>query len=142
MIADSWLVPLLMVAVCVGAYIWAAGYDGHGPLAALGMTKTELQPQAVRLSGTGGDPLVILIAVPWTKDGYCTGQFTVHATETATEVHVGNVTSREYHRGECAGVGTDNNMAWVDVRLDSPLGSRVVIRDSDGARLPLQVGPP
>jgi hypothetical protein len=43
--------------------------------------------------GEGGDPLVVMIGVTWTKNGYCSGQFKVQATETATEVRVGTVLS-------------------------------------------------
>jgi hypothetical protein len=100
------------------------------------VTETQLEPQAVRLLGEAGDPLVILIGVTWTREGWCSGQFTVTATETPTEVHVGNVISREREGGFCAGLGTADNMAWATVSLTSPLGDRPVIRDSDGARLP------
>ena len=88
--------------------------------------------------GEGGDPLVIMIGVKWTKDGWCSGQFTVQATETPTEVHVGHVTSREHSKGMCAGLGTADNTAWAYVQLAAPLGDRVVIRDSDGAPLPVR----
>ncbi len=98
---------------------------------------TQLEPQSVGLSGEGGDPLVIYIVVTWTKEGWCSGQFTVQATESLTEVRVGKVTSREYPGGSCAGVGTVDNMAGASLRLASPLGDRVVVRDSDGARLPI-----
>jgi hypothetical protein len=76
--------------------------------------------------------------VRWTKEGWCIGQFTVQATETPTEVRVGTVTSREYPDGSCAGVGTADNMAGAELRLASPLGDRIVIRESDGARLPIR----
>jgi hypothetical protein len=101
------------------------------------VTVTELQPQRVRLLGEHGDPLVILIAVHWTKPGYCSGQFTVKATETATQVRVDNVISREHSQGFCAGLGTAEETAWADVRLAAPLGDRPVVRISDGARLPV-----
>ena len=93
----------------------------------------------MRLLGESGDPLVILIGVRWTKDGWCSGQFTVRATETPTEIRVSNVTSHEYHYGICAGLGTADNMAWAEVRLTTPLGNRAVVRDSDGTRLPVSV---
>src|SRR5262245_20021238 len=123
-------VLLLLRLVAVGALL-------AGMTACVRVTETQLEPQAVLLLGEHGDPLVIMIGVTWTKDGWCSGQFTVTATETATEVHVGTVTSREYKGGACAGLGTLNNMAWADVHLASPLGDRVVIRDSDGAHLPI-----
>ncbi len=109
-----------------------------GPFAADRMTETQLEPQAARVLGEAGDPLVIMIGVTWTKEGWCSGQFTVQATETPTEIHVGNVTSREDRHGDCAGIGAADNMAWAELRLASPLGDRVVVRDSDGARLPIR----
>lgn len=106
------------------------------------MTVTELQPQRVRLLGEHGDPLVILIGVHWTKAGYCSGQFSVKATETATQVRVENVISREDSKGICAGIGTADETAWADVILAAPLGDRPVVRTSDGARLPVDIRGP
>ena len=85
-----------------------------------------------------GDPLVLAVAVQWTKEGYCAGQFEVEATETATEVRVGTVTSREREGMLCAGLGTVDNLAWVDIHLAAPLGTRSAVRASDGATLPLR----
>jgi hypothetical protein len=99
------------------------------------VTVTELEPQSVGLPPKGADPHYIRVMVRWTKDGWCSGQFTVQATETSTEVRVGNVISREPD-GDCPGLGADNNTAWVDLELAAPLGDRIIIRDSDGARLP------
>jgi hypothetical protein len=82
-----------------------------------------------------------MVGVLWSKDGYCSGQFTVDGTETATEIRVGTVVSREHSGGTCSGLGTMDNMAWAELRLASPLGDRVVVRDSDGARLPLRLPP-
>ena len=134
-----WLVMAVVVLIFAVLGCVAAGYRGRGPLSTLGVTESELLPQAVRLLGEGGDPLVILIGVHWTKDGWCLGQFTVQATETPAEIRVSNVTSREFHYGMCDGVGTADNMAWAEVRLSTPLGNRAVVRDSGGARLPVSV---
>jgi hypothetical protein len=136
---SGWLLLAISVLICALLGFVAAGYGGRGPLSTLGVTVTELQPQAVRLLGEGGDPLVILIGVHWTKDGWCSGQFTVQATEYPTEIRVSNVTSREYHFGDCADLGTAEGMAWADVHLSAPLGERAVVRDSDGTRLPVSV---
>ena len=108
-----------------------------GPFARGRVTETYLQPQAIRLLGEGGDPLVVMVGVLWAKDGYCSGQFTARATETATEIRVGTVKSREHSSGDCAGVGTWEDMAFAELRLASPVGDRVVVRDSDGASLPI-----
>ena len=135
------VVATILVVTCGVLGLVAAGCRGQGPLSALGLTVSEHPPVAVRELGEGGDPLVIMIGVRWTEDGYCSGQFRVTATETPTEVRVSNVTSRAYRYGSCAGVGTADNTAWADLRLASPLGDRAVVRDSDGAHLPV-ITPP
>jgi hypothetical protein len=141
-VVRRWLVVLIAAPACVGFAAVAAGFLSVGPLAALGVTETELQPQVVRLLDEGADPLV-MIGVTWMKGGYCSGQFKVQVAETATEVRVGMVLSRE-NRGvptSCAGFGTIDNMAWAPLRLSSPLGERVMVRDSDGSLLPIQRWP-
>ncbi len=106
---------LHLVAACAAlAGVTACDLGGFVPDR---VTVTQLEPQAVGPSGGGGDPLVIWIVVRWTKDGWCSGQFTVQATETPTQVRVGVVTSREHHGGACAGVGTVDNMAGAELRL-------------------------
>ena len=102
--------------------------------------ETVFQPNAMKLLGEGGDPRVILVGVTWTDDGYCPGEFHVSATETASEVKVGMVVRRTvlFGAGPCAGVGTVDNTAWAELRLASPLGSRIVIRESDGVVLPVR----
>ncbi|BCJ74808.1 hypothetical protein CS0771_43520 [Catellatospora sp. IY07-71] len=95
------------------------------------------QPQAVRLPGEHDAPRVITIGVTWPDNGYCSGQLTASAIETATEVRVQDVVSREYVGGACAGLGTMDGMAWDELQLAEPLGERVVVRDSDGVRLPV-----
>jgi hypothetical protein len=131
---------VLAVAVvgCAAVGAVAAGLRGVGPLARLGVTVTRLQPELVSLLAPPGDPLVLLVGVTWTREGYCDGQFNVRVTETASEVTVGTVVSREYPGLMCAGLGTLENLAWADVRLAAPLGDRVVVRDSDGFALPIR----
>jgi hypothetical protein len=133
-----WLVGLVAALTCVGVGLVAAGFLGFGPVARDGVTETQHQPQVVKLLGEGGDPLVVMIGVTWTKDGYCSGQFEVQATETPTEIRVGTVLSREYANGDCAGIGTDDTFAWAELRLTSPLGERAVVRDSDSSLLPIR----
>jgi hypothetical protein len=133
----------LLRLVAVSALVAGVAACDAGPFAVDRVTETRLQPQAAMLLGEGGDPLVVMIGVPWSKDGYCSGQFTVSGTETATEVRVGTVVSIEHSTGGCAGLGTADHTAWAPLRLTSPLGDRVIVRDSDGARLPVRTnGPP
>lgn len=124
-------------ALCV-LTLALAGYNGYGPLAArLGVAVTHLQPQSVALLGEGGDPLTVMVMVTWPQDGFCSGQFTVTATETPTQVRVGSVESREYRGSSinCAGFGTIDGTAAAELQLREPLGERQVIRASDGAVL-------
>ncbi len=87
--------------------------------------------------GQGGDPLVIMIGVAWAADGYCSGQFTVRAAESAAEIRVSAVVEQVMPQGSaCAGLGSVDGTARAPLRLAAPLGDRPVIRDSDGLRLP------
>jgi hypothetical protein len=121
---------VLVLAVAVAVYPSFSQFE-RGPL-----TELSLQPQAVLLP-EGNDPRDVMVGVHWLEAGWCKGQFSVRATETTTEVRVGTVVSRLYANDVCAGMGTSNNMAWADLTLASPLGSRAVVRNSDGARLPV-----
>ena len=108
-----------------------------GPFDVDRVTVTQLEPQSFDRPDAAGDPLVMPVYVTWTKEGWCSGQFTVQATETPTEVRVGTVTSVEHSKGGCAGIGTAaDHTATVVVRLAAPLGDRDVIRDSDGVHMP------
>lgn len=118
----------MSLLVCLGA-----GRLGVGPF---GVVVTEHQPQLVIFDPVA-DPAHLWVLVAWDKDGYCSGQFTVAASETATEVRVGVVTSREHRRGDCAGLGSDGTAA-ASLQLASPLGDRAVVRDADGVRLPVR----
>jgi hypothetical protein len=130
------LIAVAATALVVGT-VAAVVFLGVQQLARSRVTEVSLQPQAVRLLGEGGDPLVVMVGVTWREDGYCSGQFHVKATETTTEVRVGTVVSRLYSNRACAGLGTVNNMAWAELTLASPLGMRVVVRNSDGVVLPV-----
>ncbi len=128
-------VPGVLLLLCFGA-----GRLGLGPLAvAPGPIVTQHEPQKVLLDHSS--PKLLKIGVAWSEDGYCSGQFTLSVTETPTEVRVGTVTSRDYPHGTCAGLGSWQGMAWPSVVLADPLGNRAVVRDSDGARLPLYDSP-
>jgi hypothetical protein len=127
---------VLVLVLLVGLGLAGAGYTGSGPLARwLGYERQTLTPIGVQVPGEAGDPLVIGIAVRWTEQGWCIGQFSVTAVETATEVRVGQVRSELRRNGFCSGLGTILDRAWADLRLRQPLGDRRVVRASDGAVL-------
>jgi hypothetical protein len=136
-VARPWRLVLGAVAVVGIAVLVVLVILNRGPLAFDRVTETRYEPQAVRLLGEGGDPLVIMVGVTWPKEGYCSGQFSVLATETASEVRIGTVVSRERRGlGGCAGLGTVDGLAWAELRLASALDGRVAIRASDGQVLP------
>jgi hypothetical protein len=126
------LVVVVMVALALVVAI-----VGIEQFARSRVSEESLQPQAVRLLGEGGDPLVVMVGATWKQDSYCSGQFHVKATETISEVRVGTVVSRLYGNGTCAGIGSDKKMAWAPLTLALPLGARKVVRDRDGEELPV-----
>lgn len=129
---------IAVLVLLVAAGLAGAGYLGSGPLGGwLGVERRTLDPVAVRQLGEGGDPLGITVLVPWTEEGWCSGQFSVTATETPTEVRLGRVRSEVRRKGWCAGLGTIGDRAFVDLLLRQPLGDRRVVRASDGAELPV-----
>lgn len=99
-----------------------------------GLIETELQPQIARLSA---DPRNISVGATWTEGGWCIGEFQARATETPSEVRVA-IFDREFtHGANCAGVGTVYNTAWADVTLKLPIGTRAIVRSSDGQHVPV-----
>jgi hypothetical protein len=98
------------------------------------VSETVLQPRAV-LQDAFADPRIVEIGVDWTQEGWCLGEFYVQASETPSEVKVNTVTDRLSANANCAGVGSVNNMAWADLQLAAPLGTRPVVR-RDGTALP------
>jgi len=117
----------------------AAIYFGGHQLTRPQFIDTSIPPDSLSPGGFG-DTTDFRVFFTWTEDGYCVGQFHVKATETATQVRVGPVISRRYlYGGICAGVGTVENVASVELKLASALGKREVVRESDGAPLPVFV---
>jgi hypothetical protein len=104
---------------------------------------TRHRPVAIRLLGEGGDPLVIMIGIEWPADGWCSGQLTVTATETSSEVRVSDVVSRTPRGdGGCAALGTYRGMAWVGLAMAAPLGTRTAVRAAGGDALPVMASGP
>ncbi|WP_328476078.1 hypothetical protein OHA21_20980 [Actinoplanes sp. NBC_00393] len=124
----------LAALAVTGLGLVAAAHHGVGPL----VPEQELRPEKAALLGEGGDPLVLMVGVPWSEDGYCDGQFTARAIETATEVRVGAVISRVFPGQFCDGLGTIDDTAWVGVHLAAPVGNRTVVRADDNSTLPVR----
>jgi hypothetical protein len=121
----------IVMAAFAAAVVYGPHYFDH-------VTEDALRPVGVMLLPPGNDPRGVMVAVTWTEQGWCSGQFHAQATETSTEVRLGAVVSRLHSAGVCAGMGTACHMAWADLTLKSPLGTRIVVRASDGAVLPVQ----
>lgn len=130
-----WGVVILLFAGLVGAALYFG--DEIGP------PETRHRPTAYSDLGEGGDPDTIMIGFEWPHDGWCSGQFSITAAETPTEVRVHDIVSRTPRAGsECAGLGSDGSMAWEGLTLSAPLGDRKVVCAEDGHVLPyLRRGP-
>jgi hypothetical protein len=131
------LVGWLCAVVLVGcAFLAAFGLEGRGPVGErLGYDNRVITPTFALMRGDG-DPLAVSIGFPWSEQGYCSGQFTVRAVETADRVVVSQVRSRRANNGLCAGLGTMGAVATVDLILRAPLGDRSVYRAEDGQAAP------
>ncbi len=101
------------------------------------VSEQSIEAQFITPIGPDGSPLHIEVGFPWTEQGYCLGQFQTRVTETPNQINVGAVISRTYRQGICAGVGSNGRWATAPVSLKSPIGKRLVIRDSDGVALPV-----
>jgi hypothetical protein len=98
------------------------------------VSESVLQPLAV-LQNPGVDPRTVEVGVAWTQEGWCLGEFHVQASENPSEVKVDAVIDRLSANANCAGVGAVNNVAWAELHLEAPLGTRPVVR-RDGTTLP------
>jgi len=121
------------LAAAVAVILVAAAAFGIQQKMRIVITEESIQPEF----GSPQDGAGLMVGITWKRSGFCAGQFRVKVTETATEVRVDNVISRTANQGGCADVGTVDNVAWVTVQLAAPVGSRSVVRDSDGAPLPM-----
>lgn len=124
------------VIALAGLVVVAAVYFGGRQLTRPQFIETSIQPEIVSPLANGS-PRDFNVGFTWRESGWCVGEFRVSATESATQVRVGPVIDRVASGGACAGVGTVGNMAWAPLTLGSPLGKRLVVRDSDGAPLPV-----
>jgi hypothetical protein len=120
---SPWLILGVLVPVLVVVLIVAWSTTTHEP--------SQIDPDAVYASNT----MTLDVRFPWRETGLCVGQFTVGVIESARQVRLGDVVNYKSH-GACAGLGGNGKYAWVTVRLAAPLGTRRVIRQSDGSTVP------
>jgi hypothetical protein len=133
----AWIISAVVLVLLM--VMLARGRQDRGPFAEwLGVEKAAVTPSFVSTLGSAGDPLVVNVIFPWSRQGYCSGQFQVHATETPSMVIVSQVQSR-MPRGNvsCSGLGTVEGFVGTPLELTQPLGARSVTREIDG--VPLEV---
>ncbi len=97
----------------------------------------SIQPAFVTPIGSDGSLTNVDVGFPWTEQGYCLGQFRAEAKETFGQIRVGAVMSRTNSNENCAGVGSNGKWATAPLSLRAPIGVRQVVRDSNGAPLPV-----
>ena len=133
-----WLTWVTVAAVVIGALIVLAGFvGGVGPLRILGTTTTPLEAVAYRL--TDADSAIeVGFALP--ADGLCRDDVVdAVAFERGNRVEVDLSVVRS--RGDdCALTSLGGDVRWVTVTLDTPLGSRTVVRTLDREPVPRQGG--
>lgn len=130
-------VAVLVVGGAAVLVLVLLAWWGKGPFAEEPKELT-FTPLEVHTLGEGGDPLVVGVIFPWSHDGYCSGQFTVSASESATGIVVGQVKGFEWSPDTpCPGLGSDGRVASAPLTLQAPLGNRRVTRAVDGAELPV-----
>jgi hypothetical protein len=100
----------------------------------LGYDQQWIEPSGVA-AGPNVDPREPLVSFAWTEGEFCTGQFSITVTETNTEVRLGPVHSKRLRNALCPGMSAQGTIAHVTAHLRTPIGSRRVVRASDGVPL-------
>lgn len=95
----------------------------------------SIAPMFVTPAGANGDLTNVDVGFRWHEQGYCVGQFHVKATETFSQIRIGEVVSRR--GGNCAGIGSNGRWATAPLALRAPVGDREVIRERSGSPLPV-----
>lgn len=126
-----WAIGLVVAAL---AFVTVAGFvAGAGPLRALGLQTTELQPVSFRPTT---NPQVIQVSVGVPSAGICPGDdLAARAIEDGSIVLIeAEMTQRR--DAACGQAGVGSEAKWLDVSLDAPLAERSVVRASDRVALP------
>jgi hypothetical protein len=125
----AWVVWVVMTLVVLAVVVVLAGFAGGvGPLRALGVSTTPLEAVGYRPTS---DETVIQVAVTPPASGLCrTDEVRAVAFERSNRVEVESSVTRA-RSSSCPVTTIGGDVRWIDVQLDSPLGSRTVIRASD-----------
>ena len=125
----AWVVWVVMTMAVLAVVVVLAGFAGGvGPLRALGVTTTPLEAVGYRPTS---DQMVIQVAVTPPPSGLCrTDEVRAVAFERSNRVEVESSVTRS-RSSSCPVTTIGGDVRWIDVQLDSPLGTRTVIRASD-----------
>lgn len=125
----AWVVWVVMSGVVLVVVVILAGFAGGvGPLRALGVSTTPLEAVGYRATS---DETVIQIAITPPPSGLCrTDEVRAVAFERSNRVEVESSVTRA-RSASCPVTTIGGDVRWIDVQLDSPLGTRTVIRASD-----------
>jgi hypothetical protein len=124
-----WLTGLVVGTLVIVALIVLAGFTGGvGPLRVLGQSTVPLEAVAYRVTG---DEAAIEIAVTLPPSGLCRDDvIDAVAFERSNRVEVEASVTRG-RAATCTVTTIGGDVRWVGVLLDSPLGTRTVIRAAD-----------
>lgn len=133
-----WLTWVTVCALVAGALVVLAGFvGGVGPLRILGTSTTPLEAVAYRLTATD---TTIEVGFTLPPDGLCRDDVVdAVAFERGNRVEV-DLSVVRGRGGDCAVTSLGGDVRWVAVTLDSPLGSRTVVRTLDREPVPRQDG--
>jgi hypothetical protein len=130
----------LVLVLGISMAMAAAGAIGRGPLSGLGWQERRMQPQAWRWMGDRGRATMIDVGFALSDRQFCDGDFSVQISETPEAVVVGTVVGRvprvQVIQHDCSQQVPPGGQVYATVDLDSPLGSRPVIRQADQQPLP------
>src|SRR5690349_15261237 len=124
-------------AIAIAALAAIFVYASRGQIWQSRVIEGTFDPEFVVPASGQEDPHDVGVGFRWPERGFCLGEFRVNIAETATEVRVGQVVRHVSAAGTCAGVGTNGRSAIAHETLKSPIGSRLVVRASDGLPLPV-----
>jgi hypothetical protein len=124
-------------AIAIAALAAIFVYASRGQIWQSRVIEGTFDPEFVVPASGQEDPHDVGVGFRWPERGFCLGEFRVNIAETATEVRVGQVVRHVSAAGNCAGVGTNGRSAIVHETLKSAIGSRLVVRASDGLPLPV-----
>lgn len=135
-------VLVCVVALCA-VVVLLMGWRGNGPEAGLfDHRDRSMRPIAVIDLGQAPTSKSAFVSFHWDDPNWCPDQFVVTAEETAARIVVSDVRIRQGPvHVVCFRGDTPEGTALAYLALHSPLGSREIVRASDGQALPVRTRP-